>query len=259
MLKPSYKKTALDTLVNSGAQLLLIPLTFVRLPVLTKNLSTQEYGLWGLIFTTCSLALPFTSLGLGASMSRFLPGENEKERLQEGFYSVLTLRMLVTFAVAGGVYLFAEPLANTFFDGFVGIVQITSLFIVLVTLHGIYRRLLRILRKIGVLTMISILDGYVSIAMFAVLLYSGYGLMSIVFAQLVMKIAEISFLIYIINTMFEFFVSSLVAVYSSIPSTLIENLYTIYCACHYYNRCTPSCTLYRITSYKILLFLKLIF
>jgi len=195
----SYKKTAQDTLINGGAQLLLIPLTFIRLPVLTKNLSIQEYGLWGLIFTTCSLALPFTSLGLGAAMNRFLPGEKEKEGLQEGFYSVLTLRMLVTFVVGGCVFLFAGPIADIFFDGFVSIVQITALFIVLITLHGIYRRLLRILRKIGVLSLISILDGYISIALFAALLYSGYGLMSIVLAQLAIKIAEVSYLVFYVR------------------------------------------------------------
>jgi O-antigen/teichoic acid export membrane protein len=194
----------MDTLVNGGAQLLLIPLTFIRLPILTKNLSIQDYGLWGLIFTTCSLALPFTSLGLGAAMSRFLPGEKGKEVLQEGFYSVLTLRMLVTCVVAGGVYLFAAPIANMFFDGHVSIVRITALFILLTTLHGIYRRLLRILRKIEVLSIISILDGYISIAVFAVLLHSGYGLMSIVLAQLAIKIAEISYLILYVKPLIGF-------------------------------------------------------
>ena len=195
-MKQSYKKTAIDTLVNGGAQLLLISLTFIRLPVLTKNLSIQDYGLWGLIFTTCSLALPFTSLGLGPAMSRYLPGEKDKSRVQEGFYSVLSFRMLISFTLAAGIYLFASQIAEMFFDGNDGIVQITSLFIILTTLHAIYRRLLRIMRKIKVLSIISILEGYSAVGIYAILLFSGHGLKSIVLALLVIKVGVISYLIF---------------------------------------------------------------
>ena len=74
-----YQKTFNDTLTNSIARLLLIPQPFLLIPLLTNNLSLDEYGLWGLIFTTCSLISPLTSLGLGTSMSRFVSSDLSKK------------------------------------------------------------------------------------------------------------------------------------------------------------------------------------
>ena len=194
-MKKSFQKTASDTFINSGAQFFLIPLSFISMPILTKNLSTQEYGLWGLIFTTCSLTLPLTSLGLGAAMSRFLPAEKNKEIIQEGFYSVLFIRMSVCFMIALTVFLFASPIATLFFDGNIQIVQLTAAFILLTTLHPIYKRLLRIWRKIKFLSILSIIDGYGKVILYAVLLLTGHGLVSIVLVALSFQVVIVGALI----------------------------------------------------------------
>ena len=186
-----YQKTASDTLINSSAQLLLIPLTFLMLPILTKNLSINDYGLWGLIFTTCSLSLPLTSIGLGAAMSRFLPSQNMKAGLQDGFYSVLFIRVGISFVLGLAIYYFATPLAAHFFSGSTNIVKLTSLFIMLTTLNPIYRRLFRIAREIKALSIIKIIDGYGSLGLYYVLLTFGYGLYGIIYAALALRIIVI--------------------------------------------------------------------
>jgi O-antigen/teichoic acid export membrane protein len=132
--------------------------------------------------------LPFTSFGLGAAMSRFLPSEKNKEIIQEGFYSVLFIRISASFMIALTVFLFASPIAKHFFDGSVQIVQITAAFILLTTLHPIYKRLLRIWRKIKFLSILSIIDEYGKVALYAVLLLTGHGLMSIVLAALSFRV-----------------------------------------------------------------------
>ena len=81
----SYIKTIKETSVNAIAQIILVPLVLITLPVLTKNLTIEEYGLWGLIFTTCSLTMPFTSLGLGTAMSRFISSAKNKKTFSVGF------------------------------------------------------------------------------------------------------------------------------------------------------------------------------
>jgi O-antigen/teichoic acid export membrane protein len=194
-LKKSFQRTAIDTFTNGGAQFLLIPLTFIRLPILTKNLSAQEYGVWGLIFTTCSLTLPLTSLGLGAAMSRFLPGEKNKELIKEGFYSVLFIRLFISFAIALTVYLFASPISTRFFDGSTQIVQLTAAFIFLATLSPVYKRLLRIIRKVKILSIIKIIDGYGTVGLYAVVLFTGHGLISIILVALSFRVAVIVFMI----------------------------------------------------------------
>ena len=47
----SYSETIKDSSINAIARILLLPITFLTLPVLTNNLSIIDYGLWGLIFT----------------------------------------------------------------------------------------------------------------------------------------------------------------------------------------------------------------
>ncbi|MBC8485581.1 MAG: oligosaccharide flippase family protein, partial [Bacteroidetes bacterium] len=107
------------------AQYLLIPLVLIRMPLLTKNLTTQEYGLWGLLNATQGLTVPFTSLGLGIAMSRFLASEKKMDEVQEGFYSVLSIRLFLSLIIALTVLLFASPIASHFFDGAVEIVRIS--------------------------------------------------------------------------------------------------------------------------------------
>ena len=59
-----------------GAHLLLIPLNFISLPILTKFIPIQEYGIWGLIFLLpCNLMTPLTSLGLGAMVDSYGGGK----------------------------------------------------------------------------------------------------------------------------------------------------------------------------------------
>ena len=195
-MKKSFQKTANDTLINAITRILIIPLGFIQLPILTKNLSAQEYGIWGLIFTTCSLSLPFTSLGLGPAMSRFLPSEKKIQNIQEGFYSVLFLRMLISVLVAMLLLVFASDIAVKFFDGYTVIVRITAIFIIIKTLIPIYKRLLNIWRQIKFLSFISILEGYVSVIMYALCFYLGYGLLSIVQSALIINL--ILFLLLII-------------------------------------------------------------
>ena len=94
-MKKSYKNTIFDTFTNGIAQIILVPLVLLTLPVLTKNLSVEEYGLWGLVFTTCSLTMPLTSLGLGTAMSRFISSAKNKKLISDGFVSVLLARLIL--------------------------------------------------------------------------------------------------------------------------------------------------------------------
>lgn len=181
------------------AQYLLIPLVLIRMPLLTKNLTTQEYGLWGLLNATQGLTVPFTSLGLGIAMSRFLASEKKMDEVQEGFYSVLSIRLFLSLIIALTVLLFASPIASHFFDGAVEIVRISAFIIILATLNPIYLRLVKIFRLVKMRSIIKIIDGYGSVGLYAVLLLTGHGLLSIIVAALALKITIITFLIFFVG------------------------------------------------------------
>ena len=70
-----------------GITNLLISLSgIILLPILTKTLPIEEYGLWVQIIVTIGLILPFANMGLSPAIVRFLAAEKDKKKIQEGFY-----------------------------------------------------------------------------------------------------------------------------------------------------------------------------
>jgi O-antigen/teichoic acid export membrane protein len=62
----------------------------ILLPIITKNISIKEYGIWAQIMVTISLAPDVILLGLPYSMIRFLPSA-KKEDIREIFYSIFLM------------------------------------------------------------------------------------------------------------------------------------------------------------------------
>ena len=194
-MEKTYKKTALDTLTNVWAQLIVMPLLFIRMPILTKNLTPDEYGLWSLVLTTCSLSLTFTSLGLGGALSRFLPSDKSKENIQEGFYSVLIIKTLLSLFLSISFFVLSKIFLSDYFNNNIELIKITSLLILVTTIQPVYSRLLKILRKIKTLSIIKIAEGYGLVILYASILFNGYGLIYILYSYLFVKIGIIIFLI----------------------------------------------------------------
>ena len=170
-MKSSYKSTAKDTIINGLADFLLIPLTFIKLPLLTKNLSASEYGIWGLMHTTAGLALPLTTLGLGVAMSRFLPFEKDKNKLSEGFYSVFFIRIALCLLIISLLLIFKQYIAFKFFDNNIKVVELMTLFILLSIIQPIYMRMVTIFRLIKTRSILRIIDSYIPIAVIAILYF----------------------------------------------------------------------------------------
>lgn len=195
-MKKSYKKTIFDTLTNGVAEIILVPLVLLTLPLLTRNLDLEEYGLWGLIFTTCSLTVPLTSLGLGTAMSRFISSAKNKKTVSDGFVSVLMVRLLLSIVIALIFFLFSDKIANAFFGSNIEIVEITSIFIILSTVEPIFKRFLRIIRHVKTLSILKIVEGYGALSLYIMVFYFGGGLYGIILAALLFKIFIIFFLIF---------------------------------------------------------------
>ena len=195
-MKKSYKKTIIDTFTNGIAEIILVPLSLLILPILTKNLSIEEYGLWGLIFTTCSLSMPLTSLGLGTAMSRYISSSKSKKSISDGFVSVLLVRLILSSLISLFLFLFSEKISVYFFGGNIEIVQVTCVFIIITTLEPIYKRLLRIIRHIKTLSIFKIIEGYGSLLIYLLVFYFGGGLFQIILAALLFKILILFFLIF---------------------------------------------------------------
>ena len=63
----------------------------IFIPIITKNFSTADYGVWAQVNTTIALVPNIVNLGLPYTMVRFLAAEKDKSKIKTSFYSMMGL------------------------------------------------------------------------------------------------------------------------------------------------------------------------
>lgn len=89
----------------------------ILLPIMTKNFTTSDYGVWVQITTTIALLPNVATLGLPYTMVRFLSAEKDIERIREGFYSLAGVVLLSTTVISLLMLLFSKTIAAALFNG----------------------------------------------------------------------------------------------------------------------------------------------
>jgi O-antigen/teichoic acid export membrane protein len=111
----SYKKFTHDVGLIGATQLLLRLVGLILIPIITKTLGAYQYGIWAQITVTISLLTPLAMLGLSATIVRFLPGEKEKDKIREGFLSVVAVIILSGSLLSALLFCSSDFLASTVF------------------------------------------------------------------------------------------------------------------------------------------------
>ncbi len=85
-----YKKFTNDLILSAIYYFLLTIRALIFLPIISKTLGSQGYGIWSIIMVTISLLQPVLSLNLSYGFTRFLPAsKKDVSKLREDFLSVL--------------------------------------------------------------------------------------------------------------------------------------------------------------------------
>ena len=79
----SYKKFTKDIGIVGITQLITMLRGFILLPIITKLLGAENYGIWTQITVTIGLVTPVIVLGLPYSLVRFLAGEKDRKEITE--------------------------------------------------------------------------------------------------------------------------------------------------------------------------------
>ena len=197
--KATYQKFAKDVLIVGAAYALAALTGILLLPLFTKFLGAHDYGIWAQVMVTIGLVLPFAVLGLPAAMMRFLPAKTDIREIQEGFYSVLCLTFVVSLLFALGIILSADLIAETFFDGATEIVRIVGLIILVMAPNAVCLSLFRALRQMKKFSIFVIAEAYVQVALVAYLVLNGYGLLSIVYGVLAIRVVIFFILLFLVK------------------------------------------------------------
>jgi O-antigen/teichoic acid export membrane protein len=79
----------------------LISLNYIIItPIITKSISSEEYGIWTNFLATVGLLLIFSALDLPSALVRFSAGEKDKEVLKENFYCVFFITLFVSLILS---------------------------------------------------------------------------------------------------------------------------------------------------------------
>jgi O-antigen/teichoic acid export membrane protein len=126
---PEYKLFAQRVGLIGITNLLVNLRGLILIPILTKTLGAEGYGLWAQVIVTIALITPLVTLGLSSAMIRFLAAERDKKEIQEGFYSSSVLIFFGSVLASAILFIFSEPIAASLFGGATDIVKLIVPFI----------------------------------------------------------------------------------------------------------------------------------
>lgn len=170
----------------TGITNLLVSLSgIILLPILTKTLPIEDYGIWVQISVTIGLIPAVVMLGLPYTMVRFLAAVKKREEIQEGFYSIAFI-VLFTSAIASFLlFLLSKPIAAALFDNDLTIARILSLIVFIECLNGLLLNFFRTFQQIKRYSMFSFIRTYLNVALVAYFVLSGYGIFGAVIGLLI--------------------------------------------------------------------------
>jgi O-antigen/teichoic acid export membrane protein len=158
------------------ANLLVALSSLILLPILTKNFSIDDYGIWVQINTTIALLPNLTTLGLPFTMVRFLSAETDKKIIQEGFYSIFSMVLIATFIVSLLLLIFSKQIALAIFNGNVNVAIILSAIVFLACLNALLLNYFRTFQEMKKYSFFLLMQTYLGVAIVSYLALGGYGI-----------------------------------------------------------------------------------
>jgi len=169
----------------------------ILLPVITKLLGAEQYGTWTQLTVTLGLITPLVLLGLPQALLRYVAGEKDKKKMQNGVYSVLIIVLLLSFLAAVGFVLLAEPIGS-FFQAPPLFIYLLSLLITFEVLSIVLLFALRALQQIGKYAAFIMFQTLGEVFFAVLLLLLGYGLLGVILSFLVIHIITFIMLLWLV-------------------------------------------------------------
>ena len=185
--------TSRAVLLKAGADLATKGLALVTFPIFATYAGAEGYGAYGQLNTIVALVVPFATLGLASAIVRFFAGGDWTTQLRDRL-----LRLVAIVLVSSSVFTVAMAVAAPALgDALLGWPDSTELLrwgSLLVALGALELVLLESMRARGWLVMFSVFQLTQAVLMAAavvVLLPSGYGIVDLVKATIIIKAATI--------------------------------------------------------------------
>ena len=161
----------------------------ILLPILTKTLSTELYGIWVQIVVTSSLLTLLATLQLNNAIIRFFAGEKDVNKIKGGFYSVFALVFLFNLLIIIAIFVFSAPLAIAFFGGenAIPFVRLLCFIIPSTALNSICIAFFLALQQIRKYSCFLILQRVLNVLLISYAVLAGYSLLGALVALIIVN------------------------------------------------------------------------
>ncbi len=185
-----YKDLAKDALIIGFTQVLVNVGNFLLLPVITKNLGTNDYGLWIQVLVTISLLSSVAMLGQGMTILRFLKASEDRKRISGEYFGALALvvgcGLILSILMIG----LSIPLAELIFDdnSLAVLLVAAALIIPFSAFTGINNSYLRAMGKIKTYAALNIFNAFGEVGLILFFVIGGLGVLGAVLGSLLIAV-----------------------------------------------------------------------
>ncbi|HIE33572.1 MAG TPA: hypothetical protein EYP86_00325 [Candidatus Altiarchaeales archaeon] len=186
---PEYRKFTKDTVMVGITSILLRIKSIIFIALIAKTLGASIYGIYVTLMVTVNLLAPLSALGLTSAIIRFLAGEKDRKRIQEGYSTCLFTVFICSSFLSILVFASAPHLASTIFGNqeAVPIIQAGAFLILVQTIDKISFSFFRAFRKMFHFSILQIMVNIGEIMVCAILVLNGFDLSAIVLSFLGIK------------------------------------------------------------------------
>ena len=162
---------------------------FFLIPILTKNLGTELYGVWTNIINTVLLLCAVGSIGMGPTIVRFFSGENDKKKISKDFLLIFIFVFFSTTLLSVLCYLFSSTIALYILQNinYAFLIKISCILIILESWNAIIITLYKALKLFKTYTYIYVSYAIAELFFFWYILSNNLGLISLIIASIILK------------------------------------------------------------------------
>lgn len=162
----------------------------ILIPILTKTLGADGYGIWSQIWATVSLLAPLCALGLSYAILRFLGPEKDKETIGKGLSSIFATTAAIAFIASSLLFILSGSLAVAVFGGIDAAfyIEISSFLILLVAIDQLLIIYFKAFQQMKRYSSFLILQTVGEVILIVYLVLSGFGLSGAIISLLIVRL-----------------------------------------------------------------------
>jgi O-antigen/teichoic acid export membrane protein len=150
----------------------------ILLPILTKTLGPELYGVFALIVISITMLTPLCTLKLDFAIIRFLSHEQNYAKVSRGVISVFIFTSIVALIITTGVLLFSQVIASNLFGSieYKPYLILASPLIFISSLNQVMREYFRAFERMNLYASLSVIQTICEIILTTYAIISGYGI-----------------------------------------------------------------------------------